>query len=389
MSIKDRWRDLAPSTKKTLSVSMVVGVALLIGVLGYALRGEDRQAPAAREKARILTAEDPAALQRGLVEDVRREQARRDQEVMELRKQLEQMRDEPILPPPPSPVAGNREVVTAPPPPPLQMAEPAPGTYRPPYPGGGQGSAPPPPPIERSVIGGIGQVSAQVEMVKEDKKKDKANQIYLPPSFMGATLLSGLDAPTADNARGNPVPVLIRIQDLAVLPNSVKADLKGCFVIGEGVGNLADERVHLRLVTLSCVSKNGESVIDQSIKGFVVDEDGKIGLQGHVVSKMGAAIARSMMAGFFGGAADAVAAASTVTSVSPLGTTQTIPTGDLARAGVAGGVSQGFKDVQKFYLDLAKQTMPVVEVGATKRMTMVIEEGVMLNIRENNGGAKL
>ncbi|MDO3380354.1 TraB/VirB10 family protein [Geoalkalibacter halelectricus] len=389
MTIKERWRELAPNTKKTLSVSMVVGVALMVGVVGYALRGEDRQPKASREQARVLTAEDPKTLQRGLVEDVRREQARRDEEVMELRRQLENMRDNPQVAPPPSPVSGDREVVAAPPPPPLQVAQPQSGTYRPPYPGDGQGAGPPPPPVERTVIGGIGQVSAPVEVVREDKKKDKANQIYLPPSFMGATLLSGLDAPTTDNARGNPVPVLIRVQDLAILPNSVKADLKGCFVIAEGVGNLADERVHLRLVTLSCVGKSGESVIDQSIKGFVVDEDGKIGLQGNVVSKMGAAIARSMMAGFFGGAADVVGAASTVTSISPLGTTQTIPTSDLTRAGVAGGISQGFKDVQKFYLDLAKQTMPVVEVGATKRMTLVIEEGVMLNIRENNGGARL
>ena len=45
---------------------------------------------------------------------------------------------------------------------------------------------------------------------------------------MAATLLSGLDAPTSEGAKGNPAPVFIRVRDLAVLPNRVKANLKGC-----------------------------------------------------------------------------------------------------------------------------------------------------------------
>ncbi len=102
---------------------------------------------------------------------------------------------------------------------------------------------------------------------------------------MRRPLLSGLDAPTVESAKGNPVPVLLRIKDLAILPNKVKADLKGCFVIAEGQGNLADERAHLRLVNLSCLSRKGQAVIDQKIKGFVVDSE-EDRLRGTVVSKM-------------------------------------------------------------------------------------------------------
>ena len=35
---------------------------------------------------------------------------------------------------------------------------------------------------------------------------------------MAATLLSGLDAPTSEGAKGNPAPVFIRIKELAVSP---------------------------------------------------------------------------------------------------------------------------------------------------------------------------
>lgn len=55
---------------------------------------------------------------------------------------------------------------------------------------------------------------------------------------MEATLLSGVAAPTTSAAKGNPLPVLLRIKDLAVLPNKVKANLKGCFAIAEATGNL-------------------------------------------------------------------------------------------------------------------------------------------------------
>ena len=217
----------------------------------------------------------------------------------------------------------------------------------------------------------------------EDKKKERgAGSVYLPPSFMEATLLSGLDAPTTSEARGNPVPVLLRVKTPAVLPNSVKANLKGCFVIADGKGNLATERAELLLVSLSCLDRKGQAVVDQKIKGFVVDEDGKIGLRGRVVAKMGSMIARSMLAGFFGGAGDAIKAAATTTAISPLGTTQSIDPKDIATAGAGTGLSSGFKEIQKFYMELAKQTLPVIEVGATKPVTLVVSEGVTLEIKK-------
>lgn len=268
----------------------------------------------------------------------------------------------------------------------------------PPLPATAQGMSagqPQPPSIPETEIGDIAIVthsgagkSAKVEA--EDKKKDATTgSVYLPPSFMEATLLSGLDAPTTSEAKGNPVPVLLRVKTPAVLPNSVKANLKGCFVIADGKGNLATERAELLLVSLSCLDRKGQAVVDQKIKGFVVDEDGKIGLRGRVVAKMGSMIARSMLAGFFGGVGDAIKASATTLAVSPLGTTQTIDPKDIAMSGVGSGLSSGFKEMQKFYMELARQTMPVIEVGATKPVTLVISEGITLDIKKiAKGGGK-
>jgi conjugal transfer pilus assembly protein TraB len=270
------------------------------------------------------------------------------------------------------------------------------GAALPPLPAMSQGvPAVQPPYTPETEIGDISIVShsgsgktAKVEA--DDKKKDTTTgSVYLPPSFMEATLLSGLDAPTTSEAKGNPVPVLLRVKTPAVLPNSVKANLKGCFVIADGKGNLATERAELLLVSLSCLDRKGQAVVDQKIKGFVVDEDGKIGLRGRVVAKMGSMIARSMLAGFFGGAGDAIKAAATTLTVGPLGTTQTVDPKDIAMSGAGSGLSSGFKEIQKFYMELARQTMPVIEVGATKLVTLVISEGINLDIKKiAKGGAK-
>jgi len=89
-------------------------------------------------------------------------------------------------------------------------------------------------------------------------KKDGKRSVYLPISYMEATLLSGLDAPTSGDAKGNPVPVLIRIKTPAVLPNDVKANLRGCFVVADGKGNLATERAELVTVSISCLDRRGK-----------------------------------------------------------------------------------------------------------------------------------
>jgi conjugal transfer pilus assembly protein TraB len=224
---------------------------------------------------------------------------------------------------------------------------------------------------------------------KAAEKKSKKKTVYLPPSFMEATMLSGLDAPTTEGGKGEPVPVLLRIRDLAFLPNQIRANLKGCFVISEGHGSLADERAHLRITSISCLSKKGTAVIDQHVKGFVVDSDGKIGLRGTVVSKMGAIVARSVIAGFFSGIGDAIKAQTTTVSVSALGQTQTIDPNQLLTAGAGGGISSAAQQISKFYLDLARQTMPVIEVGAVRDVTLVISEGVELEIKEINKGEEL
>jgi conjugal transfer pilus assembly protein TraB len=239
---------------------------------------------------------------------------------------------------------------------------------------------------EPVIIGEIAVVSnPKAEEILADPKK-KGRTVYLPPSFMEASLLTGFDASTSGTGNNNPEPMLLRIQTPAVLPNDIKGDVEGCFVVAEAIGRLDKERADVRLTSLSCLSKNGQAVIDESVKGFVTDSDSKVGLSGRVVSRMGAATARAAVAGIFGGAGDWLKAASTTTSTSALGSTQTVDAGDVVPYALGGGLAEGADTLRDFYLDLARQTTPVIEVGATKEITVVISEGKDLQIREIDSG---
>ncbi len=408
MTLKEKalkiWGALRPDQKKKLGYAAVVIGIVILSLALYKSNPKTSVPPKAKaEKKRELGIDKSSVLEKSHYNEAQQSVTRLQKEVDEMKEKLEgkQKADkEPGDPPPPDKAekaslakaaqqptqdknqrAPQKPSGTVPPPP-------APGAVGlpqgvPPAPGG------PAVPVAQSkpeVFGDIEIASQRSDGAdkKEGKKKEKLT-VYLPPSFMEATLLSGMYAPTATGGSSNPLPVLIRIKHLAVLPNHVKGNLKGCFLIGEAKGSLADERAHVRLNTLSCLAKGGESVIDQKIKGYAVDSDGFVGLRGNVVSKMGAAIARSLLAGFVAGFGDAVNTSTITTTTSGLGTTQTIDTDKAAKAGFGKGISQAAHDLQKFLLDLGKQAVPVIEIGAMKHITVVISEGVELEVKDRPG----
>jgi conjugal transfer pilus assembly protein TraB len=245
--------------------------------------------------------------------------------------------------------------------------------------------APPAPPVEKTV-GAIGAATSPVAAADgAAAAKKKTRTIYLPPGFMKARLLTGIDALASRDATSNPEPLIARVQAPAVLPNDVKANLSGCFVIGNATGSLAKERVEVQLVSLSCVDFDERSVVDQPIKGFFVDTDGKKGLSGKVVTRAGASLARAFLAGTISGISQTVENTIGDVSTSALGSVRTLDAGDAAKAGIAGGLSKSSDKLTDFYLDLARQAGPIVEVGAAKDVVVVIQEGVTLEIKPTAG----
>jgi len=214
-------------------------------------------------------------------------------------------------------------------------------------------------------------------------KPKKTVKNYIPPgTFVKVILLNGVDAPTSGQGSSNPIPILLKIKDMSILPNKFRQDFKECFIIGSAVGDLKSERAYIRGETLSCVKYNKE-IVEKNITGYLAGEDGKAGLSGRVVTKAGQMIARSILAGFVQGVAKAFSMQAMTTSVSPLGATQTIDPNQVAKYGVAQGISSGTNELVKYYLDLAKQLFPIVEINAGRETDFVFLKGVKLDDEDN------
>lgn len=266
--------------------------------------------------------------------------------------------------------------------------------------GGTAGSQPEVPPIRAlghfkvspttSALAGGGATSGQgapktagstaSAAAKPTASERQAGQTFLPVGFVRAELLSGLDAPTGGQAQSHPLPVMMRITDLGVLPNHYRANLKECFAVGAGYGDIAAERAYIRVETLSCIRHDGQ-VLEIKAQGHVFDETGMLGMRGHVRNKQGQILANALLAGVVSGIGQGIQYQSTTSTVTPVGNTVTQPSaGKEFEAGMASGMGRALDRLANYYIGLAEKIFPVIEVQARRRIDIAFTKGVTLDV---------
>ncbi|NUP85813.1 MAG: conjugal transfer protein TraB [Burkholderiaceae bacterium] len=212
---------------------------------------------------------------------------------------------------------------------------------------------------------------------------------FLPVSFTRAVLLGGLDAPTGGQSQSNPHPVLLRLEDNAMLPNRFRGQVRECLVIGAGYGDLSSERAYIRTERLSCVRHDG-TAIEVKIKGSVFGEDGKVGVRGRLVSKQGQVLANALIAGVVGGIGSGIQGRYTQNSSSALGNVSTVDPNHAMEAGMGQGVGKALDRLAQYYISLAEKMFPIVEVDAGRVVDVVLTEGAVLDtpLTSSRGGGK-
>ena len=200
---------------------------------------------------------------------------------------------------------------------------------------------------------------------------------YLPVSFTRGVLLGGLDAPTGGQSQTNPHPILIRLSDNSVLPNRFRAEYRECFVIAAGYGDISSERAYLRTESLSCVRADG-TALEVKIQGSVYGEDGKVGMRGRLVTKQGQMLANALLAGVVSGIGQGISTANTSYSTSAFGQVATTSGTDALKAGLGSGIGKALDRLAQYYIKLAEQTFPVIEVDAGREIDVVITRGVRI-----------
>lgn len=204
---------------------------------------------------------------------------------------------------------------------------------------------------------------------------------YLPAgTFVSGVLLNGLDAPTGGQAQQNPHPVLIQLTGNAFLPNKMRAEVRGCFMTASAHGDLSSERALIRGDRITCIDQAG-AAIDMPIRSYVVGPDGKVGIGGRVVAKSGKLLANAAIAGVLSGLAAVAESYATVNSVSALGSVQTIDSDKIPQYAAASGVQSAADKLAAWYLKMADQTMPTVEIPTGVAVDVVLQRGLALEMR--------
>ena len=225
--------------------------------------------------------------------------------------------------------------------------------------------------------GHAGRASARQRRRRGRRQGRETLDSFLPISFTKGQLLGGLDAPTGGQAQSNPHPVLIRLSDNSVLPNRYRAEYRECFVIAAGYGDISSG---------ARLPAHRTPVLRSSQRRSAGSEDPGLGLRrrrqgrharppGHQTGPdAGQRAARRRgqrdRPGFLASQHDLQHLAA--------GVGRDGPGGDAYRAGIGSGVGKALDRLAQYYIKLAEQTFPIIEVDAGREIDVVLTKGVRI-----------
>ena len=234
-------------------------------------------------------------------------------------------------------------------------------------------------PQSSSITARVRALEAQRERTED---QEQAVGLEIPVgSLIEAVVITGLDAPTNQQTRHDPFPVLMRFKELGILPNRFTADVRECFLLASGYGDMSSERAYMRGETISCITEDGEAM-EARFDSYAVGEDGKAGVRGRLVTKNGALIARALIAGFGSGLSEALNV-----SVVPVVANKKSDTVQFQDAfspqalqkGAVGGVQSALDKIADYYLTMAENIVPVIEIDAGRVITFVVSQRMSLD----------
>ncbi len=228
------------------------------------------------------------------------------------------------------------------------------------------------------------QVFGEGEPRAANQGEALSDGIYLPAgSIISGVLITGVDAPTGMQSKRDPVPALMRVKHDAILPNRFASDVKECFVILGATGDLSTERALMRAETLSCIRHDG-GVIEVVLDAYALGDDGKAGLRGRLVSRNGGLVAKAAFASF----AEALSQIFRPVVIQGLNTSpgqrtdfQAPDASEALEAAGYAGFGGAMRRLSDYFVDLADEIVPFIEVDAARPVEAVLLKGVTLRTR--------
>lgn len=209
-------------------------------------------------------------------------------------------------------------------------------------------------------------------------KYQRSFKNYIPTgTFCKAIVLGGADASAAVDAQGEAAPMLFKVMESCFLPNGKRANIKGAMITASVYGKISSERGMVRLEHLSLVRKDG-TILEVPVEGTAFDVGGKNGIRGIPVMRNDKVIANAGLSGMLSGLGNSAQQYSQTQSVSPLGQTTSIKAAKILPNALGAGASTAFGEISKYYIELAKQYSPVIQLNAGAVIDVVFLKGFPL-----------
>lgn len=211
---------------------------------------------------------------------------------------------------------------------------------------------------------------------EEKKQKQSQREVYLPAgTTLKGRIINSFPAPVG----GEKFPaVLIELDDYARLPNNYRIPMDKCLVIAKAEGSYVLSRAKMETYRLTCILKTGR-VIEVSPKGMIVSgEDGMEGVGGKFLNINREQLLMSLGGGTLSGFFSALQNAQLQQNTSVFGTTTNVKNEFLYA--LYGSLAQTWNQFAQWYLDQAKQMLPVVVVSAGKPVYITLVDGISLGV---------
>jgi len=240
--------------------------------------------------------------------------------------------------------------------------------------------------FNESIIDTQRQIEEENRQLKEKilNKEKLKNSFHVSIGFTQAYMITGAYAPTFQNSQANPLPVLLEAEGDILMANDVRGSIDKCFLLGSAKGNINSQTVSIKLVSISCLVDDGKYRIEGPISGWVIGENGMPGIPGEMLHKNGAWIAKTFIAGFLQTFSQAITG-----NPQPIvvGTNTQTDIGQAVANNTAYAAATGFSNVfgklGDYYLKMAEQIFPVIEVKPGRTVDIMLLGGEDLKVVKN------
>ena len=218
-----------------------------------------------------------------------------------------------------------------------------------------------------------------------EESDSKHVSAYIPAgTIVKCVLVSAADCSVGVSQAADPAQMLLRPLSNGKLPRGVRVALKDSVLMARGVGDLANERVRIRVDRMTLVNPNGEYV-ETEVSAYVSGEDGREGMRGIVVDRSGSIITRAAFASTIQGIASGIQASlnnQTLSKLSKESDSRVILDVDTFRNAGIQGATTGLNKLADYYIKRAEQLQPSIQIAAGRVVDVIFTHGVKIGEKD-------